>query len=558
MKAPLKLLKFPIAPTLSPPSNFTFPFYYNPHPLSKIAAEELQAYLITQTDFHHNFGLKNEQEGLVIGKMFGVLVVRCHNGELGYLAAFSGKLAGKNHHEHFVPPVFDILSEESFFLKEEESINSLNRIIETLEANPEIADLQNQIRSKQGLFDHRIQSLKFQIKEAKITRKVIRETNASLPAEALKNLLNGLNRQSQEEQLQLKLLKKEKTARIFLLQEQLNLLLSEINELKEKRKNKSAALQQKIFEKYTFLNISQKTKSLHAIFLHTADKKPPAGAGECAAPKLLQYAFLHKLTPVCMAEFWWGASPASEIKLHGNYYPACRGKCEPILNHMLEGIETDPNPMLENPAVGKELEIVYEDDVLLVINKPAEFLSVPGKTISDSVYSRISKKFPEFTGPLIVHRLDMSTSGIMLLAKNKDVHRYLQRQFIKRTVKKRYLAILEGIIEKENGVIDLPLRVDLNDRPRQLVCYEHGKTARTEWKKIKQVENKTYIYFYPVTGRTHQLRVHAAHYMGLNTPIAGDDLYGTKGERLFLHAEYIEFIHPVSKKMMSIEIKADF
>jgi tRNA pseudouridine32 synthase/23S rRNA pseudouridine746 synthase len=225
---------------------------------------------------------------------------------------------------------------------------------------------------------------------------------------------------------------------------------------------------------------------------------------------------------------------------------------------MLEDIVMDENPFYQNPAEGKELEIIYEDDVMLAINKPAEFLSVPGKLVTDSVYERIKQIYPNASGPLVVHRLDMSTSGIMLVAKSEEIYVALQSQFIKRTVKKCYEALLDGIIEQNNGFIDLPLRVDLDDRPRQIVCYEYGKPAQTQWEKIAIENNKTRVHFYPITGRTHQLRVHASHSLGLNTPIAGDDLYGTKANRLHLHAKSITFEHPVTKSIIKLEIEAGF
>jgi tRNA pseudouridine32 synthase/23S rRNA pseudouridine746 synthase len=260
-----------------------------------------------------------------------------------------------------------------------------------------------------------------------------------------------------------------------------------------------------------------------------------------------------------MAEFWWGQSPKSEIRKHKQFYPACKSKCEPILlSHMLKSIEIEANPFHENPAEGKDIEIVYEDEVLAIINKPAEFLSVPGKIISDSVYERVKKIYPKATGPLIVHRLDMSTSGLMLIAKNEETYVKLQSQFIKRTIKKRYVALLDGVLEANEGFIDLPLRVDLDDRPRQLVCYEHGKQAQTKWEVIEIKDDKTRVYFYPITGRTHQLRVHSSHEMGLKTPIVGDDLYGKKENRLHLHAEQITFFHPISMEEISIQKNAPF
>ena len=314
-------------------------------------------------------------------------------------------------------------------------------------------------------------------------------------------------------------------------------------------------MQQKLFAEYSFLNQFGERKSIGEIF----NNNPPAGAGECAAPKLLHYAFEHSLKPIAMAEFWWGQSPKSEIRKHKQFYPACKSKCEPILmSHMLNGFDMEANPFQENPAEGKNIEIVFEDEVLAVINKPAEFLSVPGKIISDSVYQRVKELYPNATGPLIVHRLDMSTSGLMLIAKDEETYVKLQSQFIKRTIKKRYVALLDGILEENEGFIDLPLRVDLDDRPRQLVCYEHGKPAQTKWEKIEVRNNQTLVYFYPITGRTHQLRVHASHELGLKTPIVGDDLYGTIANRLHLHAESLTFEHPITREKMTITKEAIF
>ncbi|MFW5446977.1 MAG: RluA family pseudouridine synthase, partial [Methylophagaceae bacterium] len=312
------------------------------------------------------------------------------------------------------------------------------------------------------------------------------------------------------------------------------------------------------FDNYQFLNKHGVEKSLRELFRDTAQQTPPAGAGECAAPKLLQYAFTHNLKPLALAEFWWGASPKSEIRQHLNFYAACLGKCQPILTHMLKGMQIDENPLLTNPAEGQKIEIIYQDDVMAVINKPAEFLSVPGKNIEDSVYLRMKQYFPSAKGPLIVHRLDMSTSGLMVIALSKEAHKTIQKQFINRTVNKRYVALLDGLLADEEGTVDLPLRVDLDDRPRQLVCYDYGKPAETHWKLIEQKKGKSKIYFYPKTGRTHQLRVHSAHIKGLNMPIVGDDLYGKKANRLHLHAESLEFTHPITKEVMTFQVDAEF
>ena len=259
-----------------------------------------------------------------------------------------------------------------------------------------------------------------------------------------------------------------------------------------------------------------------------------------------------------MAEFWWGAPPKSAIRHHLHYYPSCYSKCQPILGHMLEGLNVENNPLLVNPAQGKDLTIVYQDDDLLVVNKPAEFLSVPGINIDDSVYMRIKTQFPHASGPLIVHRLDMSTSGLLMIALNKRVHKALQKQFIERSVEKRYVALVAGNIAAESGSIELPLVLDFDDKPRQMVCYKTGKPSLTTWQVLERKNNTTRLQLYPKTGRTHQLRVHCAHHLGLNTPIVGDTHYGKKAERLHLHAEYLAFTHPISHERLEFEVAADF
>lgn len=532
---------------ISLPEKFTFPFYYEPHELSKIAAKALQDYLETQTDFEHNFGLKDTQDGLAIGKMFGVLVVKNTEGQLGYLWAFSGKLAERNHHPFFVPTVFDMLEENSFFKQEEVNLNNYNKKIELLENDESYLKAIKVLSDTKIQAEKEIQQQKEKIKLGKKNRAEIRKNNPEADTEQL-------NKESQEEGILLKKMTLYWNHHITAAEENVAEFTSTINQLKEERSQKSAQLQQQLFEQYAFLNQHQELKSLGAIF----SGNPPAGAGECAAPKLLHYAFQNDLKPIAMAEFWWGQSPKSEVRKHQQFYPACTGKCEPILKHMLKDIPLEDNPFKTNPAEGKTLEIVYEDDYLAVVNKPAEFLSVPGKDITDSVWSRVKSLYPNASGPLIVHRLDMSTSGLLLIAKSATVYKNLQAQFIQRKVKKRYVALLDGIVNKSKGVIDLPLRVDLDNRPNQMVCFDYGKSAKTEWEVLEQRENQTLVHFYPITGRTHQLRVHAAHQLGLNTPIVGDDLYGTKANRLHLHAESITFNHPVSKESLTMSVAADF
>lgn len=540
------------------PGKFTFPFYYDPHPLSLIAAAELQKYIEQQTEWKHNFGLIPGQQGMVIGKMFGVLVVQNQEGKLGYLAAFSGKLADANDYPHFVPPIFDMLKEGGFYREGERVLYEMSAEIDQLEQSEELVHLKQRVVDMDQFCKTEMLSFKEQVKAAKEERKILREQAELLIEEQRDEQLEALRKQSMREQFFLKDLAKVHREKRAIAQVALDEYLDQISQLKTKRKQRSNDTQNQLFDQYHFLDADGHTKPVLELFQHVENGKPPSGAGECCAPKLLQYAYQHALKPIAIAEFWWGASPASEIRKHLQFYPACRGKCEPILGHMLQGLDVDPNPLKENPAEGKELTIIYEDKCVVVVNKPAEFLSVPGKTISDSVLKRMETYLPDATGPLLVHRLDMSTSGILLVAKTKEAHEYLQYQFVRRTIKKRYVARLDGVLKEPSGVIDLPLRVDLDDRPRQLVCYEYGKHARTEWELIDVKDGCSDVYFYPVTGRTHQLRVHAAHPNGLGMPIVGDDLYGTKSDRLYLHAEQLTFRHPGTKEWMTVYAPVPF
>ena len=540
------------------PPKFTFPFYYEPHPLCKIAVNEVQEYLKTQTDFDHNFGLDASKKGLPIGKMFGVLVVQNKQNGIGYLAAFSGKLADKSLPKKFVPPVFNMRTEGSFYIKGETEIDKINSQLGALKSNEQYLTLKKSAKKLHKTISESLENQRKKMKAAKIERKLSKKNAVAILGDLeYKTLTKKLMQESYNDQFLYKELHEYYDSKIKKNGKELTVLEDKITALKKERKEKSNFLQQTLFSKYAFLNQQKELKNLLDIF-DNPTVKPPAGSGECSAPKLLQFAFANDLKPIAMAEFWWGISPNSAIRKHKNYYPACQGRCKPILTHMLNGIKMDDNLLLENLAEKQELRIIYEDDVLVAVNKPTEFLSVPGKEINDSVYTRIKEKYPDATGPLIVHRLDMSTSGILLLTKTKEANKVLQSQFINRTIKKRYIALLDGNLVKNNGTIKLPLRVDLDDRPKQLVDFENGKNAETNWEIIKRENGKTRVYFYPITGRTHQLRVHAAHKYGLNTPIVGDDLYGNKTNRLHLHAEFIEFLHPSTNEKMSFRVDPEF
>ena len=540
------------------PDKFTFPFYYEPHPLTVVATRELQEYLEKQTDFEHEFGLKGAKLKNAIGKMFGILVVKKTDNSLGYLAAYSGKLADNSFPDKFVPPIFNMRSEGSFYLEGEKKIEKIGAEIQLLKKDENYLSLKKSLKKLSKKIEEDLAAQRKKMKTSKLSRRLQKkEAKANLDATNFNILNKKLIQESYNDQFYYKELQEYYSYKI----EESKALLADFENkimgLMALRKKTSAILQNTLFEKYQFLNQFKEQKGLLAIF-NNPSSRPPAGAGDCSAPKLLQYAFQHHLIPIALAEFWWGISPNSEIRKHKNFYPSCLSRCKPILNHMLKGIDMEENLLLKNLTKKEELSVIYEDDDLIIVNKPPEFLSVPGKEIKDSVYTRIKQKYPEATGPLIVHRLDMSTSGIIVLTKTKEANKILQGQFIKRTVKKRYVALLSGKLSKKQGVIKLPLRLDLDDRPRQLVDFMNGKKAETNWVFINQNNNQTRVHFYPITGRTHQLRVHAAHKEGLNTPIKGDDLYGNKQDRLYLHAEFIEFVHPSSKKEISFTVPADF
>ena len=527
------------------PERFTYPFCYTPHPLCVMAAEEVQNYLSKQSDW---------QEELSQGKMFGVLIVQTEDGSIGYLTAFSGILAGKNIHPYFVPPVYDLLQPQGFFKIEEENISAINRRIHRLEENKKYIDLRSNLTQTTQSAQDALSIAKIQLKEAKDKRELLGKTG-QLDAKEEADLI----RESQFQKAEYKRLERSWKDKIASLQVEAGNWEKQIQELKAERKVRSAALQQQLFEQFRMLNYRGEAITLCDIFEQTVHKTPPAGAGECAAPKLLQQAYLHHWKPIAMAEFWWGNSPKNEVRHHGYYYPACKGKCEPILRHMLQGLEVEANPIQQEAERGNEkLNIVYEDQWLLIINKPAGMLSVPGKERQTSIYDLARKAYPEADGPMIVHRLDMATSGLLIIAKDKKTHQHLQAQFKNRSIRKKYIALLDGVVLEDEGTIELPLCPNPLDRPRQMVDTQYGKPAITYYQVLERTDKYTRIAFYPHTGRTHQLRVHAAHPSGLHCPIIGDELYGKKDKRLYLHAESIEFTHPVNGQSMCITEKADF
>ena len=442
----------PLHTDIVKPERFTWPFCYEPHPLCLLACEEV----------------KKEIERIqpAEGKMFGVLVVETSDG-LGFLAAYSGLLEGRNDWEYFVPPVFDAQQPDGYFKQKEREISAINH-------HP-TPDTQHQHREM------------------------------------------------------------------------------------------SQQLQLWLFQHYRMLNANGEEKDLVEIWrdYHQSPKiqkrfpLPPGGTGDCCAPKLLQYAYQNHLKPVCMAEFWWGPSPQSAIRHHGEFYPACRGKCKPVLTWMLQGLKVDDDPE-QTGFLHQGIEIIYEDEAIAAVYKPSGMLSVPGKADDYSVSSWAKERWPH---AMLPHRLDLLTSGIMLVAKTPDAYHHLQEQFTSRAIKKKYLAVVEGEMHAEHGIIDLPLSSDPLNRPYQIVDYQHGKRAITEYRvqasDTKDGRTRYLLALYPHTGRTHQLRMHCAHQEGLNCPIVGDELYGHKADRLYLQAESIAFVHPVTGKRLHLFCPSD-
>lgn len=529
----------PLHTDIPKPRRFTFPFCYEPHPLCLLAARDVQEHI----ESRQLCGRGNTE-----GKMFGVLIVEDKEGRIGFLAAYSGLLQTADNDDFFVPPVFDAQHPDGYFKRHEREITALNREIDAAEKDRRYTDALKKIEVLRTERDKAISCHKAEMLRSKAERDAKRRNGDCITSEEEQTMI----RESQFMKAELRRIKKFHDERIAKVEHVADVIRSSTNAMKKHRRKMSDALQEWLFRQYVLLNAQGEARDIVEIFMEQTGQMPPAGTGDCCAPKLLQYAFAHSMLPVCMAEFWWGTPPKSELRRHGNFYPSCSGKCKPLLSHMLKGIDVDDDPMerLRNiiPVT------VYEDDQIIVVDKPTGCLSVPGRSERPSVLSFVKEHCPDASGPMIVHRLDMATSGLLVVTKNAAAHKFLQEQFRQHKVTKRYSAVLDGEWNGErHGTISIPLSPDILDRPRQKADYENGREAITEY-IIKGVSGKkTYIQLFPHTGRTHQLRVHCAHKDGLGLPIVGDELYGKKNSRLHLHAERLEFIHPKTLKRVVFE-----
>ena len=592
------------------PKRMNNPLDYTPHPLCIKACKELQTYLAERKDW---------QEEICRGKMFGVLIVEKlpqniaqGKSEIGYLAAYSGQIGGRSDWDDFVPAVFDYLQSDGYFKNHEAEITRINQSILQLESDERMKEAKKLIASLEEERKKTIAAYQKKIKEAKAKRDARREEarldpehKAVTPEEE-----QEMTKESQFMKAELRRLKKSLAEKTTLETEYAD-YQDNLQRLKQLRKTLSDALQQWLFSQFHMLNYQGESKDLLEIFRDAAFQDttrrdsafrdslldspqasiiskrtafkmvPPAGSGECCEPKLLQYAYSHGFKPLQMAMFWWGESPKEEIRHHLQFYPACNGKCKPILHWMLPdkvfatnttAMSPNDNTSIKDVSTYNKVETLFEDQELAVIYKPEGLLSVPGKdSLQPSIYALMRKRYPTAASPLIVHRLDMATSGLMVIAKTEFAYHRLQKEFLHHRVQKKYIAIigckdkeacnrLAKISKRGRAFLSLPLMPDYLDRPRQIVHHEQGKEAITEYEILERIDDTHLrLALYPKTGRTHQLRVHCAHQEGLNAPILGDPLYGNeKASRLHLHAEEITFEHPLTGKKITIQRKADF
>lgn len=486
------------------------------------------------------------RDELESGKMAGVLVVRTDEGRVGFLAAYSGNLTHSNDHEYFVPPIYDILSPSGYFLAEERNISEINKRITALENSAELQTARADVELVRRRGEEEIAMFKMKMAADKLRRDECRrrgEAESPLIAE------------SQFQKAELRRLRRRIDAAVEEARRREMGLTDRIEAMRRERRERSTALQKRLFDSYVVMNAIGERRTLTEIFLDERGELPPAGAGECAAPKLLQYAYLQGYQPIAMGEFWQGRSPVGEVRRHGGFYPACKSKCEPILRFMLRGLTVDRNPLEADRSLEKRLKTVYEDRWLMVVDKPSGMPSVPSPSAGVSVVESVRRRYP---GADVPHRLDQHTSGLLVVAKTSDVSRRLKMMFERREVSKTYIALLDGDVSVDEGEIDLPLSADYSNRPMQMVDREGGKRAVTRFRVVGRGDGLTRVEMRPLTGRTHQLRVHCAHLDGLNAPIHGDMLYGTAADRLCLHACTLCFAHPVTGESVSVSSSPEF
>ncbi len=589
---------------------FTNPFRYFPSPEVVRAAKEVMDYIGSSPELHAAFSE---------GKMIGILIVElpsegqdcaempfslaeygslpphvipsplhvipgltrnlAANNNLGYLAAFSGSVGGRSHIDGFVPPIFDLLDPSGHFKIREAEITDINRLIDSLSASPALVSSRQELSDAESKRDEEISTMRARMAISKRERDKIRSELSDSSG------MPELIRQSQFEKAELKRLKNFWEDRISALKEKIAGIEKQIKSLKTMRAEMSDRLQEWIFRQYIVHNALGEESSVWDIFA-AEGLVPPGGTGDCAAPKLLEYAFRHGLRPVAMGEFWYGKSPETAVRTHGHFYPSCTSKCGPLLGWMLSCDNIHSKGYLTSQSSSSKFpDIIYEDEAIVTVEKPSGMPSVPGLDGRVSVLEILGRDYGELH---VVHRLDMDTSGVLLFAKTPGAAVELQKQFENHTIRKTYMARLspaegldfesdlgldsgldaapeavEGSVAGrksrlkvgDKGRIELPLSPDYDERPRQKVDMVQGKTAVTDYEVVGPGEDGCLeVIFHPLTGRTHQLRVHAAHTLGLGRPILGDPLYGgSPAPRLALHAASITFRHPISSRKVCIK-----
>ena len=533
------------------PDKFTDPFRYTPHPAVRYAADQIMQHIRIS-------GLSSD---FAEGKMLGVLVCRSGVSRPCYIAAFSGNAGGKSTIEGFVPPIYDLMNPDGEFKRREAEISELNHRIERLLDSDRQLCLERELADAERDCEMEINAMKEVMAVSKSKREQIR-SGCTDPS-----VLEGLIKESQYEKAELKRLKKALDKVIAGIRDRISQFNNEVDFLKKRRAAMSESLQEWIFRQYTVHNSIGEEASIADIFA-SKGLVPPGGTGECAAPKLLEYAFRNGLEPLAMGEFWYGKSPGTAVRTHGRFYPSCTSKCGPLLGFMMKGLYSTGHEDISSAV--QSPEIIFEDEDMIIVEKPSGMPSVPGLDGRKSLLEWLQEqtagvqesgaytyapapRAAHLPGTVqAVHRLDMDTSGVMIFAKNSEAAVNLRRQFEEHTVRKTYMARVSGK-SAYSGVINIPISADYDERPRQKVDFKQGKPAYTEYKIVGENPDGTAdLLLYPHTGRTHQLRVHCAHSLGLGSPILGDLLYGgDEAERLHLHALSVTFLHPSSGKELT-------
>ncbi|MEG5065977.1 pseudouridine synthase [Microcoleus sp. B3-A4] len=513
------------------------------------------------------------------GKMYGILLVEMPSGEQGILKAFSGLLNGCSILEGWVPPIPGrerVAFEEARTLTQLEAMKQELIALNQLPQRQEYEALFREFEVQMQVLSDRHRNCKQQRDEK---RQLLCQT---LAAETLEIALEQLNQESRLEKIERRQLKRQRDETLQPLKQLIEAADRRMRALKQQRKELSRELQTQMHAAYTLVNFLGKSRSLSSLM---PTNSIPTGTGDCCAPKLLHYAAVQNLKPLAMAEFWWG--PPSGDKIQGEFYGACGDRCQPLMGFLLSGLAQNPivsninegltggleaQPLLPTSnniscgtgilPVTQMLPIIYEDKWLIAVNKPSGLLSVPGRYFEnqDSVFSRLRNLLPDSLNLIVVHRLDGETSGILLLARDKETSSQLRQQFAKKQVHKVYEAVLSGTVKIEAGTIDLPLRGDPENRPYQQVNWECGKPSVTRFQVMAREGNCDRVEFLPLTGRTHQLRVHAADVRGLGIPILGDRLYGCRAaaKRLHLHARELSFKHPQLGERLYLQAETPF